>query len=216
MLGAMMGDGAVLAAVAKMNRDRRDAEQEQPQAQPNVRTSQDPKRRLQYPCIVGTYSQIKSICSAAQCEGQAHHIIPDFTKRYGNREDGVAGRKRIPGMPTFNDGASICLNGMAAEEQSEHAEAHGADALIEGLGSGKSYYPAGTAPILLIAAEATNQLLMMKAGDIECIAKIRAAVAAELLPVNSNLLGRTTPDALPPIGSPQYDALSRGMTATRH
>lgn len=61
-------------------------------------------------CIVGTYDDIKDDCPEGH---QAHHIVPDYAARTGTRREGIAGTNRIPGMPNFGDGPSICLEGNA-------------------------------------------------------------------------------------------------------
>jgi hypothetical protein len=101
----------------------------------------DPKRA----CKTGRYGSLK-------CDGgeQAHHIVPDYTLRYGTRGEGMSGQKRIPGLPSFNDGPAVCLQGYAAVDGDEHSIGHSADAAIAGLGSG------GVAPISEITAASLN------------------------------------------------------------
>ncbi|WP_431261551.1 hypothetical protein ACQ86G_23850 [Roseateles chitinivorans] len=66
---------------------------------------------------------------------QAHHIVPDYALRYGNRADGAKGINRIPGMPSLDDGPSICLTGGSKVKNSEHNKAHeGTDPQIADLG----------------------------------------------------------------------------------
>ena len=83
----------------------------------NVRVEEDENRRD--PCNVQRYGSIQ--CAAVE---QAHHIVPDSVLRYGNRAEGEAGVKRIPGMPTFRDGMAICLTGHARDPTSDHGIAH--------------------------------------------------------------------------------------------
>ena len=97
-----------------------------------VRTSGEERKPC--PCIVGTYKEIQKKCAEADCDGEAHHDVPDYTLRYGTREEGMRGKKRIAGMPSFNDGAAVCLQGGAGDKGSAHWEAHGADGAIAKLG----------------------------------------------------------------------------------
>lgn len=98
----------------------------------------DPRR----PCRTGRYGSLT--CPSGE---QAHHIVPDYTLRYGTRAEGVSGLKRIPGLPSFRDGPAICLQGYKATAGDEHSIAHGADAAIAGMGVN------GQAPIGLVTAE---------------------------------------------------------------
>lgn len=68
---------------------------------------------------------------------QAHHIVPDWTLRYGTRNDGS---QRIPNMPSLNDGMTICVMGHASERDTEHNQAHFADGAIEDLGKHSTPY----------------------------------------------------------------------------
>ncbi len=79
------------------------------------------------PCIVGTYDAIRKKCGPGQ---QAHHIIPDTLARTGNRPQGSKGIGRIPGMPSLGGGPSICLQGHAGTQGSEHNTAHQCDDAI--------------------------------------------------------------------------------------
>jgi hypothetical protein len=69
------------------------------------------------PCKIGPYSEMRDICRASGA--QAHHIVPDYTLRYGTRVQGEAGINRIPDLPSFGDGNAICLSGNAATPKSE-------------------------------------------------------------------------------------------------
>jgi hypothetical protein len=108
--------------------------------QPPVKEDDQKKR----PCKVGRYGSL--ICPAGE---QAHHIVADYTLRCGNRTEGMAGKKRIEGLPSFRDGPSICLQGYAKLDGDDHHIAHAADAPIEALGLTGS--PKGTAPISAIS-----------------------------------------------------------------
>ena len=179
-----------------------------------VRTTGESDTRKRCKCIVGSYDAIKGICGPL-CGQQAHHIVPDYALRYGNRAEGMVGVNRIPGMPSFGSGAAICLEGNAGDPTTEHGEAHGADAQISALGAGSSYYPAGTAPIGAIKIRAEDQVKAIK-DDGACMAEIDKAVDASFAGVNNNTLGRTTADNWPAVGSEAYKALSTGMSATLH
>lgn len=74
-----------------------------------LRTTGKPKEKC--PCKVGKYKDLKNICAQLCEDGQAHHIVPDFTKRYVARKDGMGEAGRIKGLASYNDGASICLQG---------------------------------------------------------------------------------------------------------
>lgn len=115
----------------------------QPQAAPlpnadNVRITEREEYRKK--CQVDRYAKMKNICG--QYSMQAHHIVPDWTLRYGAREEAD---KRIPNMPSLNDGMAICVVGNAREAETEHWEGHLADKAIEDVG--KNSTPLYTAPL---------------------------------------------------------------------
>jgi hypothetical protein len=97
--------------------------------------------------------------------------VPDYSLRYGTRSEGVAGQKRIGGLPSFRDGPAICLQGYSAKAGDEHSIAHGADAAISALGGGS-----GMAPISKITA--ASALGALKARP-ECAKEIATALAAQ-------------------------------------
>lgn len=172
----------------------------------NVRVSEEKKRD----CKVGKYKDINGTCGE---DGQAHHIVPDYTLRYGTRAQGAAGLLRIPSSdpskfdapPSFGDGPAICLQGQAGDDGSEHWEAHGVDVDIAQAGAKGS--PAGTLPLGDVVKMSTNQVVKMRP---ECEAKIREAMARGFGNTDPNQLARST--TLKPVeGSPQYNALSTGM-----
>ncbi|CAN98589.1 hypothetical protein sce8419 [Sorangium cellulosum So ce56] len=164
----------------------------------NVRVTRERDR----PCNVGPYRTIRGTCEPGY---QAHHIVPDYTLRYGTRAEGEAGMKRIPNFPSFGDGPAICLQGNAGDDGSEHWEAHGVDASIAQLGVNGT--PPGTTAIGSIIDLSENQVVNLRR---ECEAQIRAAVQAGFAGVDRAQLGRTT--IMPAVaGSPQYEALSTGM-----
>ena len=135
-------------------------------APPAKDKDEDNKKR---PCRTGRYGSLT--CSTGE---QAHHIVPDYTLRYGTRAEGMRGQKRIPGLPSFNDGPSICLTGHARVEPDEHWEAHGADALIAALGLGSQ--PPGTAPVKAITGVSSLSVLGARP---DCAAEIAAALAVQ-------------------------------------
>lgn len=144
-------------------------------------------------CVVGTYDEIKNAC---QTGSQAHHIVPDFTLRYGTRGQGD---KRIPNMPSLGDGPSICLVGSAFVQGTEHYEAQTmGDAAITQLGIyQQTLYPevpAGTAPIGKVAMIATLHTASVKPA---CALQIAAAVEAAFPPANHDQLVRTIKNTLP-------------------
>lgn len=169
----ILGVGALGLIVWAMTRD-------------NVRITEKEKPRDRE-CNVGRYGSLK--CPAGE---QAHHIVADYTLRYGNRNEGVAGLKRIPGLPSFNNGPAICLKGYAKTAGDEHNIAHQADEDIARLGS-----PSGTAPIgeiTKISIEHTRN------ARPECQKEIVKAVVAQPSLLGSTL-ARTTispPEKWPP------------------
>ncbi|XXY44369.1 hypothetical protein WME91_30620 [Sorangium sp. So ce269] len=158
-------------------------------------------RERDRPCNVGPYRTIRGTCEPGY---QAHHIVPDYTLRYGTRAEGETGMKRIPNFPSFG-GPAICLQGNAADDGSEHWEAHGVHASIAPLGVNGT--PPGTTAIGSIIGLSENQAVNLRR---ECEAQIRAAVQAGFAGVDRSQLGRTT--IMPTVaGSPQFEALSAGM-----
>jgi hypothetical protein len=138
-------------------------------------------------CIVGTYDDIKDKCPKGH---QAHHIVPDYSARVGTRIEGMAGQARIPGMPSFGNGPSVCLEGNARVTGSAHNVAHQCDAQIAALGHLTSNGPAGTAPkseVVPIATEAA-----VKAAPAKCAKKIRDEVDKQYGGVDGNQSMRTT------------------------
>jgi hypothetical protein len=163
------------------------------------------KEHKECPCIVGAYKDIVQKCANANCDGQAHHIVPDYTLRYGTRKQGMRGDNRIAGMPSFDDGAAICLEGGAKDDGSAHWEAHGADGVIDLLG--KNAPAAGTAPIGEIMTFSTWQTQWASRNDPACQELIRQQVEKSFTGVNPNAPGRTT--LQPPLPrTPAYRVLS--------
>jgi hypothetical protein len=135
-------------------------------------------------CDIKPYGKQK--CPSKQ---QAHHIVPDYVLRVGTRGDAVKNINRIPGMPSLNDGPSICLSGGSRVKRTKHNDAHsGTDKRISDAGK-RSDGPDGTAPmgeIILISALAMAEVMP------ECYDKIMSAVKEAFKDVDPKVLGRTT------------------------
>lgn len=145
------------------------------------------------PCRTGPYSEMRNVC-AAQGK-QAHHIVPDYTLRYGTREQGEHGINRIPGMPSLAEGQTICLEGNAATEGTEHYFAHRyTDGPIKDIGQDPENAVQGTAPLAYI-------LEFSKAGVSrvlpECEDEIRRAVDEQFEDIDHDRRVRTTKSRLP-------------------
>ncbi|MCF1496512.1 hypothetical protein FS834_29510, partial [Agrobacterium vitis] len=170
------------------------------------------KRKRECRCVTGAYDDIKNVCGV-ECgsDYQAHHIVPDYTLRYGNRAEAEKGQKRIPGLPTFGQGPAICLKGYKADAGSEHGLAHQADEEVAKLGSGWST-PQGTADMESIRRISRDAAVSATEG--ECEREIDTALNAQPS-LRSNILGRTT--IMPPAkGTEPYNLLSTGARATLH
>ncbi len=146
-----------------------------------ARTTQQ-KRKKNKRCIVGSYNEIKRICGPAG-EGQAHHIVPDYTLRYGTRKEGIKGEKRIDGLPSFGDGPAICLQGNARVKGDAHFIAHKADERIAKLGGAS-----GMAPIKQITKEGIKGAANAAP---HCEKEIRNQIKRHPS-LRSNIMGRTT------------------------
>ncbi|MCF1450795.1 DUF4150 domain-containing protein, partial [Agrobacterium vitis] len=178
----------------------------------NTKITGQQKRKRECRCVTGAYDDIKNVCGV-ECgsDYQAHHIVPDYTLRYGNRAEAEKGQKRIPGLPTFGQGPSICLKGYKADAGSEHGLAHQADEEVAKLGSGWST-PQGTADISSITEISRDAAVAATKG--ECEMEIVRALNAQPS-LRSNILGRTT--IMPPAeGTEPYKLLSTGTRATLH
>ena len=122
------------------------------------------------PCIVGTYDEIRKKCGHGN---QAHHIIPDTLARTSNRAQGSKGIGRIPGMASFGGGPSICLQGNAGTQGSEHNTAHQCDAEICEAAKRTDNGPAGTLPVSEAVPMAMKAAI---AARPDCKAQIEAEV----------------------------------------
>jgi hypothetical protein len=137
-------------------------------------------------CIVGTYDEIKDKCPKGH---QAHHIVPDYTARTGNRAQGMAGEQRVPGLPSFGGGPSICLEGNARTPGSAHNIAHQCDAKIAAMGQRTDNGLPGTAPKSEVVPAATKAACDAKP---ECAKKIEEEVDKAYGDVDPNQSMRTT------------------------
>lgn len=137
-------------------------------------------------CIVGPYDEIRDQCPEGH---QAHHIVPDYTVRTGTRRQGIAGRNRIPGLPSFGDGPAICLEGNARTTGSQHNVAHQCDQTIAGLGRQTDNGPLGTAPVSQVVPVATEAAINARP---ECEEQIRDEVDRAYGDADPNQSMRTT------------------------
>lgn len=164
-------------------------------------------------CHVGPYKKMSKSCTTLCGPGyQAHHIVPDYTLRYGTRAEAERDEKRIPGLPKFGEGPSICLFGQKADAGSEHGLAHTADERVRLAGSGGSN-PQGTTDIATITSISVSTAIAAKGG------KCAAEISLELQKhpnLYSDILGRTT--IPPPVEGidEAYDILQNGTRATKH
>jgi Domain of unknown function (DUF4150) len=141
----------------------------------SVKKKEEEKERE---CKTGRYGSL--VCDSGE---QAHHIVADYTLRYGTRAEGIAGNHRIPGLPSFRDGPAVCLKGQAKSAGDEHGIAHAADGPIAELGGAS-----GMAPISQISAKSIAGAIRARPT---CAAAIKAEVAKQPS-LNSNTMGRTT------------------------
>jgi Domain of unknown function (DUF4150) len=154
------------------------------------------------PCKIGPYSEMRDICRASGA--QAHHIVPDYTLRYGTRVQGEAGIKRIPDMPTFGDGNAICLAGNAATPKSEHNIAQTyTDNQIRDLSKAPDNPIPGTVQIGDVMDAAITGASKAKP---DCAAQIEAAVQQQFGSLPENRLLRGTKYRIP--RGPALEAIS--------
>lgn len=136
-------------------------------------------------CGIKAYKDQK--CPKGQ---QAHHIVPDYTLRYGNRSDGEMGLNRIPGMPSLDDGPSICLSGGSKVKGSDHNLAHeGTDPQIAAAGNRTDNGPIGAAPIGELIDISIEEVGKVKP---HCKEEIKKKVDDAFKGVDRNKHGRTT------------------------
>lgn len=157
-------------------------------------------------CGIKPYKDQK--CPAGQ---QAHHIVPDYALRYGSRGKGAKGQDRIPGMPSLDDGPSICLTGQAKTTGSEHNAAHeGTDPKIAALGNRTDNGQGGTAPIGDIIDISVEEVSKVKP---HCADEIKRKTNEAFKDVDRSKYGRTTQQP-PAKGSEARGSLERGDTHT--
>lgn len=153
-------------------------------------------------CGIKPYKDQK--CAAGQ---QAHHIVPDYALRYGTRGEGAKGEKRIPGMPSLEDGPSICLSGGSKEKGSEHNKGHeGTDPRIKKEGQRKKNGQIGVAPIGDIIDISIEEVSKVKP---HCADEIKKKTNEAFKGVDRTKYGRTT--QMPPkAGTDAHGSLSTG------
>ena len=175
----------------------------------NVRITQEERRER---CKVGPCRLMKDACGPGT---QAHHIIPDYTLRYGNRGEAERNAKRVGDLgevqntghyPTFNEDMCICLQGNAKipadsdlapdDPEREHQLAHEGDLQI--AAKGKSGDLVGTVTIETVKDQSRYALLAVRG---ECSSEINGAIEMEFQGVDPRQLARSTQ------GLPQGDAL---------
>lgn len=159
----------------------------------NVRVTEREEYRKK--CQVDRYAVMRNICTRYGM--QAHHIVPDWTLRYGTRNDGT---QRIPNMPSLNDGMAICVMGNASVVETEHNRAHFADGAIEAIG--KNSTPPYTATVASVVGASSEAMIAVRP---DCRTQIRAAVAAQFGTRKPNQLLRAK--RLPPLPQETINAL---------
>lgn len=145
--------------------------------------AQDPDGRVritgapppQLPCRVGPYDSTQ--CSPAQ----RHHIVPDYTKRYG---PGRSNANRIPGMPSVGRGWVICMAGNARTPGTPHNRAQ---TITDNLNnaSAASGTPLGT---ISVRQAMINGAIGSISARPECATVIVGAVNAEFAGISGNRL----------------------------
>lgn len=146
------------------------------------------------PCRIGRYWALK--CPAGS---QAHHIVPDYTLRYGRRRESLKRIKTKPSLPTLEMGMSICLNTKKTGGQfidNEHKEAHKADAGIRNLGM-LSKVP-GT---IKLSTVKESSILAVSTVKPECALQIAAAVELEFAGIDGDTLVRSDNRNFPSINA---------------
>ncbi|WP_064696839.1 DUF4150 domain-containing protein [Rhizobium aegyptiacum] len=189
--------------IESYRRHKRSQEEQQQSPQPlpvpeNVRVEQERERRR---CRIDTYEKMEPICKSIGM--QAHHIVPDWTLRYGTRKEAIVGQKRIPNMPGFWQGQSMCVVGQARTHGTEHHEAHLADGAIEALGRNSN--PPFTATLDDVKDASIDAMTSLRP---DCAAQILAAVNSEFAGRDPNQLLRAK--QYPPLPGDTLHALQTG------
>ncbi len=164
----------------------------------NVRVEQEREKRR---CRIDTYEKMEPICKSIGM--QAHHIVPDWTLRYGTRKEAIVGEKRIPNMPGFWQGQSMCVVGQARTQGTEHNDSHLADGAIEALGRNSN--PPFTATLDDVKDASIDAMTSVRP---DCAAQIIAAVNGEFAGRDPNQLLRAK--QYPPLPSDTLNALQTG------
>lgn len=164
----------------------------------NVRIEQEREKRR---CRIDTYTKMAPICRAIGME--AHHIVPDWTLRYGTRKEALIGQKRIPNMPDFWSGQSMCVVGRARSKGTEHNTAHFADAAIEALGANTT--PSHTATMDQVKRASIDAMTALRP---DCEIQILTAVNGQFAGRDPNQLLRAK--QYPPLPADTLSALSTG------
>lgn len=150
-------------------------------------------------CGIKPYKNQK--CPTGQ---QAHHIVPDYALRYGTRGDGG---KRIPGMPSLEDGPSICVSGNARSPGSDHNAAHkGTDTRISDAGKKTTNGVEGNATMGEILDISIEEMSKVKP---HCADEIKTKTVEAFKDVDRSKYGRTTQQPPKP-GTNAHGALQRG------
>jgi hypothetical protein len=155
-----------------------------------ARITGEEKEKYRKKCEVGPYRKMRKICGRYNM--QAHHIVPDWTLRYGSQEEDKKGLKRIPkaegalrAPPSYNEGQTICVNGHAAKYDTEHNQSHVADKAIEELG--RKSTPPFTAEVWQIKDLSTTAMIAVRP---DCTREIMEAVEMEFAGVPPDQLLR--------------------------
>ena len=159
----------------------------------NVRVEADEEDRTGRECLVGEYRDIVN-----DCDGEAHHIVPDMAYRLGRRPEGSANSStadRIPSAPTLDQGMAICLT--PAQHGSGPTGIHGRlRGQLNALGAASPV--AGTAPMGQILAASLAEIIAIPDIPPECKA-LAAARATEQVENGTGFAapGRTRESPLP-------------------
>lgn len=165
---------------------------------PSVTVTISAREEYRRRCQIDRYAVMKNVCGKYGM--QAHHIVPDWTLRYGTRGES---NKRIPNMPSLSDGMTICVMGHASKDETEHNKAHFADAAIETLGENST--PPFTATLADVQRESVLAMTLVRP---DCRAQILAAVQGQYGNQNQSQLLRAK--RLPPLPSETVEALRTG------
>lgn len=155
-------------------------------------------------CGIKAYKDLK--CPEGQ---QKHHIVPDYALRYGKRGDDA---KRIPGMPSFDDGPSICLTGGSKVKGSDHNLAHeGTDPKFDAAGKRTDNGEKGVALIGELIDIAVEEVAKVRP---ECADEVKRKVDDAFKNVDRSKYGRTTQQP-PKEGTPAHTAQKNGDSHQR-